>query len=353
MIQLVARPLLAWRRFWFEPQETSSLALFRIAFGLVALGWTITLGPNLTAFYGPHGILPQTLPQGPGAWGVLSLSHGSTAVIVLYVVTIVSAIALTLGLFTRVAAILVWIGIVSFEHRNYLVTNSGDGLVRNLAFFCALAPTGASLSWDRFRTAREHFWEFPARAPWALRLIQLQISIGYLSAVWDKAGNALWRNGTAVSYSLRITDIHRFATPGVITHSVLITNLMTFGTLLTELSLAILIWNRTARPWVICAGLLLHLSIDYWILVGFFSYAMFCGYIAFIPPETGSRWILLARDRARHFRAARPAGSDAVVHQKPWSTRSRGQQSPSRQHPHRPEPVPTESSEHTQLPTGG
>ena len=303
MSQPFARALAAWQRFWFAPQDTSTLAIFRIAFGLVALGWTATLAPNLSAFYGPHGIVPHQLPDGPGAWGVLDLWHGSAAVAVLFAVTLAAATALTLGLFSRFAALLLWIGIVSFEHRNSLISNSGDGLVRNLAFFCMLAPSGAALSLDRLLKTREHFWEFPARAPWALRLIQLQISIGYLTAVWDKSGNALWRAGTAVSYSVRIQDIHRFATPIFITHSVLITELLTYGTIVTELAIAILIWNKTLRPLILILGVALHLSIDFSILVGFFSYAMFCGYLAFTPPDTAARLILAARDRltpARH-----------------------------------------------------
>jgi Vitamin K-dependent gamma-carboxylase len=305
MNQSFARVVAAWQRFWFDPQETSTLAIFRIAFGLVALGWTASLGPNLSAFYGPHGIVPRQLPDGPGAWGVLDIWHGSAAVVVLFAVTLAGAAALTLGLFSRFAAVLVWIGIVSFEHRNSLISNSGDGLVRNLAFFCMLSPSGESLSIDRLLKTRERFWEFPARAPWALRLIQLQISIGYLTAIWDKSGNVLWRAGTAVSYSLRIQDIHRFATPSFITHSVIVTELFTYGTLVTELSLAIFIWNKTLRPWILPMGVLLHLSIDFWVLVGFFSYAMFCGYIAFTPPETASRSILATRDRLRRIGARR------------------------------------------------
>jgi uncharacterized membrane protein YphA (DoxX/SURF4 family) len=312
MSQPFVRLVAAWQRFWFAPQETSTLAIFRVAFGLVALGWTAAQGPNLAAFYGSHGILPHQIPDGPGAWGFLSVWHGSAAVVLLFIVTLAGSVALILGLFSRFAAILVWIGIVSFQHRNYLVSNSGDGLVRNLAFFCVLAPTGESLSLDRLRKARDRFWEFPARAPWALRLIQLQISLGYLSAVWQKAGNSLWRDGTAVSYSLRIQDIHRFATPGFITHSVIITELFTYGTLVTEFALGVLIWNKAFRPWVILAGVLLHLSIDYWILVGFFSYAIFCGYLAFISPETASRWILAARDQARRIRRRTPEPNPAV-----------------------------------------
>jgi hypothetical protein len=311
MSQPFVRVTNAWQHFWFDPQETSTLAIFRIAFGLVAIGWTATLGPNLSAFYGPDGIVPHQLPDGPGAWGILDIWHGWVAVVVLFVVTLTAATALTVGMFSRFAAALVWIGIVSFEHRNSLVSNSGDGLVRNLAFFCMLAPSGESLSIDRLLKTRERFWEFPARAPWALRLIQLQISIGYLTAVWDKSGNALWRAGTGVSYSLRIQDIHRFATPSFVTHSVIVTELFTYGTLVTELSLAILIWNKTLRPWILPMGVLLHLSIDFWVLVGFFSYAMFCGYLAFTPPETASRSILATRDRLRRIRGGRPVAGPA------------------------------------------
>jgi hypothetical protein len=311
MKQPFDRVVAAWQHFWFDPQETSTLAIFRIAFGLVALGWTATLEPNLATFYGPHGIVPRQLPDGPGAWGVLDIWHGSAAVAVLFAVTLVAALALTLGFFSRFAAMLVWIGIVSFEHRNSLISNSGDGLVRNLAFFCMLAPSGESLSIDRLLKNRERFWEFPARAPWAIRLIQLQISIGYLTAVWDKSGNVLWRAGTAVSYSLRIQDIHRFATPSFVTNSVIITELFSYGTIVTELSLAIFIWNKTLRPWILPMGVLLHLSIDFWVLVGFFSYAMFCGYIAFTPPETASRYILVTRDRVRRIRARPPVANPA------------------------------------------
>jgi hypothetical protein len=93
---------------------------------------------------------------------------------------------------------------------------------------------------------------------------------------------------------------------------VIITELFTYGTIITELSLAILIWNKTLRPWVLPFGVLLHLSIDFWVLVGFFSYAMFCGYIAFTPPETASRAILATRDQVKRIR-----GSAAIRRSQP------------------------------------
>jgi hypothetical protein len=315
----------AWQRFWFQPQSTSSLAVFRIAFGLVATLWTATLAPNLLTFFGPHGVLPTPPGGGPGTWGLLDVWNSSTAVVGLFVATLAACVALTVGWCSRPAALLVWIGIVSFEQRNGLVTNSGDGLIRNLAFLCALSPCGSALSLDRLRSAPERFWEFPARAPWALRLIQVQVSIGYLAAVWHKTGNALWREGSAVSYVLRMQDTNRLPAPSFLTHSVVLTELLTFGTLAVELSVGVLVWNRAARPWVLLLGVCLHLSIDASIMVGFFSYAMIAAYLAFVPPETAGRRVLSARDRVLRRRdphRARKRVPERVTERAPERVRS-------------------------------
>jgi hypothetical protein len=290
----------AWQRFWFEPQETSSLALFRIAFGVVTTAWTATLIPNLLAFYGPNGILPGLPARVLGSWGVLMFSTSTTLLVAVFAATLAAAILVTVGLHTRVASIVLWMGILSLEQRNVAVNNSGDGVLRSLAFFCALAPAGASLSLDRLRKARDRFWEFPTHSPWPWRLIQIQLSIGYLSAVWHKSHNELWTNGTAVSYALRMQDIHRWPAPPFITQSALLVNLLTWGTLAIELSLGILVWNRVLRPWVLLLGVSLHLGIDSSIMVGFFSYSMLAAYLAFVPPPTASRFILAARDHALH-----------------------------------------------------
>jgi hypothetical protein len=289
-----------WQRFWFEPQETSSLALFRIAFGLVATGWIVSLTPYLFVFYGPAGIVPSSPPGARGEWSLLEISDSPILLVAVFAATLAAAVATTIGFCTRVATIVLWIGIVSFTHRDVFATNSGDGVVRILAFFLMLAPAGAALSIDRFRKAPSQFWQFPMRAPWALRLVQIQISIGYLSAVWQKAHNALWTNGTAVSYALRMQDIHRLATPAFVTHSTVLINLLTYGAQAIELSLGVLVWNRAARPYVLVLGVLLHLGIDSSILVGFFSYAMLASYLTFVPPETATRWILATRDYIAH-----------------------------------------------------
>ena len=184
----------AWQRFWFEPEATSTLALVRIAFGLVVLVWTLTLIRDADAFFTSEGVLSGSSYAGESgaSWGLLDVFEGRLAVgLVLGALTLAS-LCLIVGLDTRIAALVVFVCVLSLERRSPFVFNSGDGLIRVIAFFLMLAPSGTSLSLDRWRRARETFWEFPARAPWALRLMQVQLSILYLASVWAKlAGDAL------------------------------------------------------------------------------------------------------------------------------------------------------------------
>jgi hypothetical protein len=124
-----------------------------------------------------------------------------------------------------------------------------------------------------------------------------ELSVGYLSAVWHKVQGATWRDGTAVAYALRMSDLQRLDAPAAIARSVMLTEALTFGTLALELALGVLVWNRTARPWVMALGVAMHLMIDCVLVVGFFTFAMLVAYIAFLAPETAGRCILGARDR--------------------------------------------------------
>jgi hypothetical protein len=305
----------AWERFWFEPEATSTLAVIRIVFGVLVLAWTISLAPDLAAFFSRTGVLPS-FPEHQGLWGVLAVFKSDLAVQLLFAAMLVASIALIIGYQTRLAAVLVFVGVLSFERRNPFVFNTGDGLIRLMAFYLMLAPTGAALSVDRWRRARDRFWEFPFRAPWVLRFMQIQLSIIYLTAVWSKVQGTTWNNGTAVSYAMRLSDVTRFPPPAFLTHSALISNLMTYGTLAVEASLPILVWNRRLRPYALLAGAFLHLGIEFSIRVGFFSMAMLTLYLSWLDPKWAQAKILSLRDawleRARLRAADRAPAGHAV-----------------------------------------
>jgi hypothetical protein len=288
-----------WERFWFEPEETSTLALVRIAFGLVVIAWTLSLAADALDFFGPRGLLPTTGYDGEAsaAWSVLDLANGRVGVTLVMTVLFLAACCLTIGQWTRLAAVLVFVGLVSLERRNPFVFNSGDSLLRIVAFCMMFAPAGAALSLDRWRRARESFWEFPRRAPWALRLMQVQVSVVYLATVWAKLRGDAWNDGTAVSYALRLDDLARFQVPASIAQSELVANLLTYGALATEAAVAVLVWNRRLRPWVLAAGVALHLGIDLTLRVGFFSWTMLVLYLAFLSPAATRAAVLSQKRR--------------------------------------------------------
>jgi hypothetical protein len=290
-----------WDRFWFEPEKTATLALIRICFGALVFFWTLSLLADRNAFFSAGGVLARQPASGePGrdlVWGLLGISTSTAAVTTVVVILLIAALCLMMGLFSRLAALIVFIGVLSLERRNPFVLNSGDGLIRITAFFLMLAPSGVALSLDRLRKTRDRFWEFPRRSPWAIRLLQIQFSVLYLSTAWAKLRGVTWNDGTAVSYALRIEDISRFGPPGWLTRSELTVNLMTYGTLCLELGLGILVWNRVLRPWVLALGVAMHLAIDLTLRVGFFSYAVLVLYIAFLPPDAVAARVLQLRDR--------------------------------------------------------
>lgn len=295
-----------WERFFFTPTSTAPLAIVRIAFGLTVTLWTATQLPYLFTFYGPSGLLPEPPAIGPWQWGLLTTSNSVIMLSVVFLATLLAGIALTIGASPRLAAVVVLLGLIAFERRNPFVLNSGDILLRVMAVYFVFAPSGESLSSDRWRRDRAHFWEFPRRAPWAMRMLQVQVSIIYLAAVWAKLQGEPWRNGTAVSFALRMLDQLRAPSPELVAGSGLLTEWLTFGTLLIELSVGILVWNRRLRPWVLGAGALLHLGIEVFIMVGFFSIGMWVLYLVFLSPEWTERTVLRLRDRWRARRTPGP-----------------------------------------------
>ena len=286
----------AWNRLWFEPAPVSTVAVLRMIFGLLAIAWSLTLLPDATTFFSSEGIVPVR-PEEVGKWSVLDLFGSGEAALGLCVITLLAGLTLTIGLASRASAIVVLVGMTSFQRTNPFIGNGGDVLLRVMMIYLALAPAGAALSVDRWRTHRSDPWGIPMRAPWALRMVQFQIGLIYVSNVWQKSLGHTWLEGTAVSYAVRLEDLVRLPLPHATLASPGWAKAFTWATLGVEGSLAILIWNRKTRPFVLAAGVMLHLGVDYAFKLGFLSWTVIGGYIAFVPPEKMSRAI--ARVRAR------------------------------------------------------
>lgn len=265
----------AWRRWAFDPIDTTPMAAVRIACGLLTLGWTLYLLPDAQAFLSDKGLTSGPVGGTDGWWAL----HLGSPYVVLAVLAGAS-IALMVGWHSRVAAVVVAVLLTVVQRRDVYVLDSGDLLLRELAIFVALMPSGEKWSLDARRRG-----ECRPRAPWALRLLQVQVSLLYLFSVTAKLHGTSWQDGSAVGKAVQLKDLQRFAVPQSLATSVTFSALLTYGTLLIEAFLIVGLWIPKTRWWAMGLGIALHLGIEATLLTGWFSLAVIACYLAFLPPR--------------------------------------------------------------------
>ena len=158
---------------------------------------------------------------------------------------------------------------------------------------------------------------------WPVRLAQLQLSVVYVATVWHKVGGYTWLSGRAGMRLFRHEDMFRFVdhVPLWLADSMPLSQLVSWGTLSVELFVALAIWHPRLRRWAVAAGVLLHLSIDLLMVVGFFAPVMGLLYLAFTPPQVAARLLGPLRIPAR--RPAQPR-DDGAGSSRPLPTPSDG-----------------------------
>lgn len=205
-----------WNEFFFRKQSPIPIALFRIVYGTLAVVTLCLLRPDWFNWYGTHAwlSLPTALKLEPGhRLNLFAVIPQSDAwVDAIFWIALVSAVLLTLGLFTRTSSILVFVCLNSIQQRNLYITHGGDTFLRIAGFFLIFAPAGAALSLDRLIRIRSGKEAVPiqAQSPWAQRMIQVQLSLMYLSAFLVKIKGTAWLQGTALFYVYHLDELRHF-----------------------------------------------------------------------------------------------------------------------------------------------
>jgi len=294
-----------WNRFWFAPVSSVPLGVFRMVFGALVLAYGLLLWPDRFVWFSERGAWRGAdalafngggSAGGPDFFGIsrhhvlaqgnLLAVHGADRWLTpFFALFLLAALGLTVGLWTRVSSILVYLGLMLLHARDSPIHNSGDTVMIVLAAYLVLSPCGAACSLDRLRRVfrGEEDDAPPLIVPWAQRLIQIQIATVYLCTSLSKAGGGEWMDGTAAYYPIHLAESARFPTPGI--DNVYVINLLTWGTVAVEMSLAALVWVPTLRLYVLAAGTLLHLGIEYTLNIPLFSFLMIASYITFLTGD--------------------------------------------------------------------
>ncbi|MFV3408643.1 HTTM domain-containing protein [Bdellovibrio bacteriovorus] len=286
--------------FFFKPQPVHTVALLRVLFGVVLLINWFMVWSHLDTFWGVEGIyslesalkmgsafrfsLFELLPPDPRVPALLALVHLGAVIGVLF------------GLFTRTSIAVAFFTLISFHNRNVFVLNSSDIVIRNFLFLLFLTPCGDWLSVDRWWQVRRGL--APAepvdKAPWGLRLMQIQFSIIYIATVMFKMKGALWADGTAVYVATRLDEFVRM--PLGLLNNLLVIKFLTWSTLAVELALGTLIWIRELRYWVLLAGVGLHLGIELSMNIPMFEWIMIITMLCMVDPKDMKDALTLAKE---------------------------------------------------------
>jgi len=291
----------ARRRLFTDRRPAWPLALARVIIGVTVLLWATTMWFDVTDLLGDDALLPPELASDRFRW--IDLDTG-TEIRAALAALVVASFAIIVGWKPTIWLLVAFVLLVAVQRRNHLILNSGDIVLRDFTLLLAFTPTGAALSLDRYRRlGRDGLYSAGRVAPWGMRLVQLQVMVVYFFAFWSKGGDE-WREGIAVSTALRLQDLQRIGELDVLVANIWVVAALTWGTLLVELMLGTLLWYKPLRPLLIVLGVLLHVSIDGLVLVGFFGLTMIGGLMTFLDGE--------AIERSMSERRARQEDGSAV-----------------------------------------
>jgi hypothetical protein len=224
----------------------------------------------------------QRLGSGSG-WSVLYWLPSSEPVVYACLsVLLAQAVLLLLGCWSRFQMACIFVWLVSFQHRNPLICDGEDTVFRMFAFLMAFLPLdcGWSLARNLYRGPAPLA---TAADAWALRLIQLQMTLIYASAAWSKLHGASWRNGTALYLVSHMND-HFGRLPNLTAwfDSLWLVQLQTWSVVAIEVFLPLGLWLRPTRRIAVALGIAMHLCIEASMNLFLFEWIMIVGLLAFI-----------------------------------------------------------------------
>src|SRR5262249_29597493 len=187
-----------WNDFFYAPMPTKTCGLLRIGFGLLILVGFAVLYPDVDRWFGPTGVLTFAASRAiidPDTITIFQLfPQSSLAVHVLYGLLLVQSLCLVVGFYGRAQAACLFVLVTSFQHRNLAMFDAEDHLLRLGCFFLIFMPLDDAFSvrslLRRGRPARPG-----SHAIWPLRLLQIEMTLIYLSSGLLKVAGEDWRSG--------------------------------------------------------------------------------------------------------------------------------------------------------------
>jgi len=205
------------------------------------------------------------------------------ALTVALVIWAVAAACLLIGFWTRTAAVMAWVLSTSFANINPEIDNAGDTVRGIVLFYLMLTPCGAVWSLDRLLSRRRGQHPGPIWiAPWALRLLFIQMILIYFCNGIYKLSGADWHSGDSLHYVLADVTLSRFSAGQCALPAWLLRG-MTWAVLVWEVGFPVWMLARHTRIAALTFGVAFHLGILATMELGSFVPYMLTLYLPLIP----------------------------------------------------------------------
>jgi predicted DCC family thiol-disulfide oxidoreductase YuxK len=112
--------------------------------------------------------------------------------------------------------------------------------------------------------------------------MQLQMAVLFFISGAHKLRGDDWWNGDAVWKVFALDDYYNGFILNLLASQYWLVNVATYGTVLIELAYPFLIWQRRTRPYMLAAGVFLHLQFAFLMNLYFFSFVMIMGHMSFL-----------------------------------------------------------------------
>ena len=270
--------------------DPRALAALRVALGLLVLADLALRARNLTAFYTDAGVLPRALlldlyPT-VGRLSLFALSGSTAWAAALFLLTAGIAVALVAGYRSRLAALCLFVLLLSLHTRNLPILNAGDSLLRRLLLWGALLPLGARWGLDAKRggtTGRDRVVSLAA----AGLLVQV-VAVYAVNAVIKLRGET-WRSGEAVRYVFGVDALTVGLGDALAGQATLLTLGAHAWLALLVASPLLLLARGPIRTALVAAFAGGHLFMLATLNLGVFPLVSAAGLLAFLPPAVWDR----------------------------------------------------------------
>lgn len=279
-----------WNRFFHDPTDVRICGILRIGYAVVLLANVLVWAPDLERWFAGDGVLPMSAsrflvdPESRTLFEWLPPTPG--AVWACYGLLVLQVLLLGLGVLPRFQAAGIFFWLITFQHRNMLLWDGQDSLFRLFAFFLIFLPSDRFLSIDAWRRRRAGLPAKPTVAPaFALRFFQIQMTVMYFAAGWEKLSGTDWLGGEALYYVARLDDFFgHYPAPEFLFAYMPLVRWATWAILFGELALPLSLWFRETRLTAVLLAFLFHLGLEWTMNLFLFPWIAMVGLLSFLEP---------------------------------------------------------------------